>query len=79
MLEVKINLLVNFENSGAVPLIAEGVDCRGCGGGVDELLELPEGADDKLVHRGCLVEPICRFWWSLNVMETSSGCCYLMI
>ena len=53
MLEVKINLLVNFENSGAVPLIAEGVDCRGCKGGVDELLELPEGADVKLVHIGC--------------------------
>ena len=52
-LEVKINLLVNFENPGAAPLVAEGVDCRGCGGGVDELLELPEGADVKLVHIGC--------------------------
>ena len=54
MLEVKIKLLVNFENTGAVPLIAEGVDCRGCGGGDDDLLELPEGADVKLVHIGCL-------------------------
>ena len=53
MLVVKINLLVKFENSGAVPLAAEGVDCRGCGGGVNELLELPEGADVKLVHIGC--------------------------
>ena len=78
MLEIKINLLVNFENSGAVPLIAEGVDCRGCKGGVDELLELPEGADVKLVHTGCLVENFCQFWWSLDIMETRSGCCYLM-
>ena len=53
MLEVKINFSVNLENSGAVPLVAEGVDCRGYGGGVDKLLELPEGADVKLVHIGC--------------------------
>ena len=53
MLEVKINLSVNLKSSGAVPLVAEGVDCRGCGWSVDKLLELPEGADVKLVHIGC--------------------------
>ena len=48
-----MNLSVNLKNSGAVPLVAEGIDCRGCGGSVDKLLELPEGADVKLVHIGC--------------------------
>ena len=70
-----MNLSVNLKNSGAVPLVAEGIDCRGCGGSVDKLLELPEGADVKLVHID--VENFCQFWWSLDVMETSSGRCYL--
>ena len=49
MLEVKIKVLVNFENPGVLPLNAERVNCCGCVGGADEPLELPKGVDDELV------------------------------
>ena len=47
MLEVKIKVLVNFENPGVLPPTAERVDCCGCIGGADEPLELLKGVVDK--------------------------------
>ena len=54
VLVVKIKVLVNFENPGVLPPTAECVVCCRCVGGADEPLELPKGADDKLVHKRTL-------------------------
>ena len=51
MLEVKIKVLVNFENPGVLPPTAERVDCCRCVGGADEPLEHPKGAVNELVHK----------------------------